>query len=142
MEQPERGLVVRYAYLWHAEARRGQEEGSKDRPCVIVLAVHRLEGERPRVMVAPITHSPPTQPGDAIELPTRVSAALGLDDQRSWVVATEVNVFTWPGPDLRPARGRSTTFGRLPFALLEQIRRAILERDRTRLRAVERDERS
>jgi hypothetical protein len=34
---PEPGLVVGYAYLWQDEFDRGQEEGTKDRPCAIVL---------------------------------------------------------------------------------------------------------
>jgi len=38
---PEPGLVVSYAYLWHREKRAGQDEGRKDRPSVIVLAVER-----------------------------------------------------------------------------------------------------
>lgn len=142
LPEPERGLVVRYLYLWHSEAQRGKEEGAKNRPCVIVLTVRRAEGERPKVMVAPITHSPPARLEDAIEVPARVGEALGFNHDRSWIAVTEVNVFTWPGPDLRPARGRSASFGRLPFAILEQVRQAILERNRARLRAVERDERS
>ena len=31
------GLVIRNAYLWAEEHRRGQEEGVKDRPCAVVL---------------------------------------------------------------------------------------------------------
>ena len=38
---PEPGLVISYAYLWDHEAQRGQEEGRKDRPCVIALAFER-----------------------------------------------------------------------------------------------------
>jgi hypothetical protein len=34
---PEPGLVVAYAYLWLAEYEQGREEGTKDRPCAIVL---------------------------------------------------------------------------------------------------------
>jgi len=34
---PHPGLVLHDAYLWHAEHKQGQEEGIKDRPCVIVL---------------------------------------------------------------------------------------------------------
>lgn len=36
---PQPGLVICYSFLWSHEHRRGQEEGRKDRPCVIVLAV-------------------------------------------------------------------------------------------------------
>ena len=38
---PEPGLVISYAYLWHHEHQAGREEGQKDRPSVIVLAVER-----------------------------------------------------------------------------------------------------
>lgn len=40
-------LVISYPYLWHHEHRAGQEEGQKNRPCVIVLAVKReADGDR------------------------------------------------------------------------------------------------
>ena len=141
LPQPERGLVIRYSYLWRSEAETGRAEGRKDRPCVIVLAVQRAEGAPTRVVVVPITHSPPTAPTDAVELPPRVSQGLGLDHDQSWIVVTEVNVFTWPGPDLRPAREGSAAFGRLPHGLLEKVRQAILMRNSSRLPMVERDER-
>src|ERR1700737_3770738 len=32
---PEPGLVISYAYLWHAEHEAGQQEGREDRPSVI-----------------------------------------------------------------------------------------------------------
>ena len=41
---PEPGLVISYAYLWHREHQAGREEGQKDRPTVIVLAIER-EGD-------------------------------------------------------------------------------------------------
>lgn len=40
---PEPGLVVNYAYLWHYEHRAGNEEGRKNRPSVIVLAVENRD---------------------------------------------------------------------------------------------------
>ena len=43
---PRPGLVIRYAYLWADEHRRGAEEGLKDRPCAIVAANQVIEGER------------------------------------------------------------------------------------------------
>ena len=58
---PKPGLVIRYAYLWEAEARQGREEGTKDRPCAIVLVVLR-EGDHPIVRVLPVTHTPPSDP--------------------------------------------------------------------------------
>src|SRR5271166_6454366 len=71
---PEPGLVISYAYLWRHEHHAGREEGQKDRPSVIVLAV---------------------------EIPLPVKRHLGLDDDRSWIIVDEGNEFLWPGYDLR-----------------------------------------
>lgn len=98
---PEPGLVISYAYLWHSEQRAGREEGQKDRPSVIVLAVEREADDATIVTVLPITHSPPTDPVAAIEIPVPVKRHLGLDDARSWIIVAEGNEFLWPGYDLR-----------------------------------------
>jgi len=100
----------------------------EDRPAVVVLA--RVVRENfTEIIVAPITHSPPREHGAAIEVPPRVKAHLGLDDQRSWIVVTELNRFMWPGPDIRPAKGRDTPlYGAIPGKLFEQVRQAIGER--------------
>lgn len=122
--EPQPGLVIRYAYLWDREARAGQEEGVKDRPCAVVLAVKDEDGDT-RVYVLPITHAASHDPAEAIELPAAVKRHLGLDEARSWVVLTEANVFTWPGPDLRPLPGQgpeSVAYGHLPPRLLRTIR--------------------
>jgi hypothetical protein len=120
---PEPGLVIAYAYLWRHEHRKGQEEGRKVRPSVIVLAVQSPEGGAPRVTVAPITHTPPTKDGAAIELPPRVKQALGLDDGRSWIVLDEVNQFAWPGYDIRPVPESEDRFayGFIPPKLYDRV---------------------
>src|ERR1700722_12313548 len=41
LPEPEPGLVISYAYLWHHEHQSGHDEGRKDCPCVIVLAAER-----------------------------------------------------------------------------------------------------
>lgn len=69
--EPEPGLVISYSYLWSEEAAAGHAEGRKNRPCAILLVVQIAEGEHPIVTAAPITHSPPDDPGIAIEIPTR-----------------------------------------------------------------------
>ena len=101
---PEPGLVISYAYVWDHEAQRGQDEGSKDRPCVIALAVERNQDEETLVTVLPVTHRPPDDAGAAVEIPRAVKKHLGLDDERSWVVVSEGDQFVWPGDDLRKAR--------------------------------------
>jgi hypothetical protein len=48
-------------------------------------------------LVCPVTHSPPSDPGDAIEIPPATKRRLGLDDERSWIVLTESNRFVCQG---------------------------------------------
>ncbi len=97
---PRPGLVIRYSYLWAREHDQGREEGVKDRPCAVLLATRTDDGDL-RVIVLPITHTPPHDPDTAIEIPASTGRRLGLDDDRSWIVLTEGNAFAWPGPDLR-----------------------------------------
>ena len=127
LPEPRPGLVVAYSYLWRDEARRGQEEGRKDRPCVVVIAVQTVGG-RTRVTVAPVTHAPPTSPGEAVLISAATKIRLGLDERPSWIVTNDLNTFTWPGPDLRPIRrgaGRCE-FGVLPMRTLAQVRDSVL----------------
>jgi hypothetical protein len=121
---PRPGLVIRYSYLWESEARQGREEGVKDRPCAIVLVILR-EGAHPIVRVLPVTHTAPTNPADALEIPATTKARLGLDGERSWVILTEANDFIWPGPDLRPLPGRdpsTVAYGFLPPGFMRTLR--------------------
>lgn len=141
LPDPEPGLVISYAYLWRREQSAGQQEGRKDRPCVIVLAV-KTEARGTKVTVAPITHSPPDTVEDAVELPASVKRHLRLDDERSWVVVSEVNQFLWPGFDVRPIpkSGGRADHGFLPPRLFDRIVAAILARAAAgRVAAVGRD---
>jgi hypothetical protein len=120
---PRPGLVIRYSYLWAREADAGQEEGVKDRPCAIVLVVFE-EGDRQRVRVLPVTHSPPADARDGLEIPLPTMTRLGLDSTRSWIMLTEANDFFWPGPDLRflPGHGPETAaYGMLPPKLFKAL---------------------
>ena len=124
---PVPGLVIRYAYLWRDEALRGQEEGVKDRPCVVILAVETAGGDRV-VTVAPITHAPPRHPETAIEIPAASTRRLGLDGERSWIIAADLNRFVWPGVDLRPVTPGSGRFdyGLLPASLYLAVKERVL----------------
>ena len=119
---PEPGLVISYAYLWHYEHQAGREEGQKDRPSVIVLAVEREADDATVVTVLPITHSPPADPASAVEISLPVKRHLGLDDDRSWIVVAEGNEFLWPGYDLRkiPHTDRYD-YGFLPLRFFNQV---------------------
>jgi hypothetical protein len=129
LPKPEAGLVVRYSYLWLSEHEQGREEGSKDRPCAIILALSR-EASGERVLVVPVTHTPPSPDVEAIELPTSIKRRLGLDEQRSWVVLSESNEFNWPGPDLRRVGDHSdasVAFGFLPPTFFRLIHARYVE---------------
>ena len=132
LPDPVPGLVIGYAYLWRDEARRGQDEGRKDRPCVIILSVHSREGLT-IVTVAPVTHTPPATPDIGVEIPAQTKARLGLDSERSWIIAADLNRFVWPGVDLRPTtRGEHThAYGLLPAALYTRLRDKVLALART-----------
>lgn len=138
---PHPGLVICYSYLWASEHRSGREEGVKDRPCAIVVA-RQLLAEATIVTVVPVTHTPPSHPDEAIEIPAAIKAHLGLDDQRSWIVVSEVNDFVWPGPDLRPVPGAKPArydYGVLPPGFFRKLRDQLLSlRQARRLQAVPR----
>ena len=119
---PESGLVVSYTYLWDREAKDGRDEGRKDRPCVIVLAVQRPQDGDTWVTVLPVTHSPPGDLGAAVEIPIAVKRHLGLDDARSWIVVSEGDQFVWPGYDLRKAEGGERyDYGFLPPRFFQSV---------------------
>jgi hypothetical protein len=121
---PKPGEVIRYAYLWREEHEAGQEEGRKDRPCAVVMSLTGRGGTA-RMIVLPITHSPPASGIEALEIPPATKRRLGLDDAPSWIVLAEANRFTWPGPDIRPfdgPSGRTVSFGFLPPGLFKIVR--------------------
>lgn len=140
---PEPGLVIRYSYLWAREHDQGREEGIKDRPCAVLLATRNDEGDL-RVIVLPVTHTPPLDPEAAFEIPAPTRRRLGLDEDQSWIILTEGNSFIWPGPDLRPVQGGgadSVALGLLPGALFKAIRdRFLALHEQTRARFVRRSE--
>ncbi len=61
-------------------------------------------------------------------MPAAVRKQLGLRAERSWIVVSEWNQFTWPGYDIRPIRKGATgiSYGFLPSGLFRQVRDAIL----------------
>ena len=121
---PVPGLIIRYSYLWASEHARGQEEGVKDRPCAVVLVTIDQAGNQV-VTALPISHTLPSNPLLAVEIPAAVKRRLKLDDERSWVVLAKASRFIWPGPDLRPLQpgdAQSVAYGLLPYGLFEDIR--------------------
>ncbi|MBN9583470.1 MAG: plasmid maintenance toxin (PemK-like), partial [Afipia sp.] len=93
------------------------------RPCLVLAIVMTTEEGAPIVRVLPITHTPPANPADAIEIPADVKARLRLDADRSWIVLTESNRFAWPGPDLRNIEADSGYYGALTPGLFAEVKR-------------------
>lgn len=109
----------------------------------MVLAVQK-RSHGTQILVAPVTTRPPREGNAAIEMPARVQAHLGLGGERCWIVVSELNFFTWPGPDIRPIRrGKdiSPRYGSIPGKLFEQVRGKIVEIERAgRLQVTKRTE--
>lgn len=125
--EPQVGLVIRYDFLWSHERDRGLEDGAKHRLCVVVTAVLRKSDGASEVLVAPITHTPPAGETPGIEIPYKVGENLGLDDARSYIIADECNTLSWDDPGIVPvAPGVQWAYGRLPKALYDQLRTAML----------------
>ena len=137
---PAPGLVIRYAFLLSHEREAGRTEAANDRPCAIVLSAQRGQNGDVVVVVAPVTHSPPSAGQPSVALPPVVASRLGLDDGPAWIRVDELNRFAWPGFDLRPIPGRAGAFayGFLPRPLFEQVRALILD-GRRKARTIPRD---
>jgi hypothetical protein len=139
LDPPKPGQVIGYRYLWWSEHRKGQEEGAKDRPCAVVYAVE-TEGGRTRVYVLPITHTKPFDAEDGLQMLPQWKKHLGLDDEPSWVMTSELNHFEWPGPDIRGDSTEAISFGFLPHKVTTHLREMIRARVRERnISTVDRD---
>lgn len=95
------------------------------------------------VTVVPVTHTPPANPDDAVEIPAPTKQRLGLDDA-PWIVVSEVKRFVLPGPDLRPvprAEPDRFDYGLLPPSIFRQVKQRLAAcAAARRLKAVRRTE--
>ena len=81
------GVVIRFQFLWGAEAARGETEGRKPRPAVVGF---RLDDDL--VLLFPITTKQP-EPGRFFrEVPETEKRRAGLSQElRSWIILDELN---------------------------------------------------
>ena len=121
--EPKVGWILRYSYLWQWQYLEGREDGDKDRPALVLALVAMLEDGATVVRVLPVTHTPPSDPTEAVEIPAPTKRRLGLDEDRSWIVLTESNRFVWPGPDIRSVGTETGYHGPLPPALFDDVKR-------------------
>ncbi len=143
--EPKPGLIIRFDYLWRDEQMRGLEDGRKDRPCVIVVATKEREDGSRRVMVCPITHSPPQENQTSVEIPPKLARALNLDSETMWIKIHKLNAFTWE-KDRIPAGMVKTPAGKwfhgiVPYAIREEVLAQVRQNNRERrLSQVKRDD--
>jgi hypothetical protein len=142
--EPKAGLVIRYDFLWRREHAVGAEHGSKDRPSAVVMVVRAKEDGRRRVVVCPITHTPPAGGQSAVEIPTKLARHLGLDDQKMWIKTDAVNLLDWEVGKIpfgvSPASQRQWAFGMLPKQIGEKMFAQVLENVRNKsLQQIRRD---
>lgn len=143
-KRPVPGLVICYSYLWHDEKQQKKVAGLKNRPCAVILSYEQIKQFPGKVIVdvAPITHQ---QNEDGVEIPLAVKKRMGLDDEHSWIVTTEVNRFIWQGPDVRPVRqiwqpgGGVWHWGILPNDIFQKARNlVVLHREQKTLQIIPR----
>lgn len=109
LPDPEPGLVIRYDCLWEDESAAGRDFG-KDRPACLVASIDDPTAAK-SVVILPITHTRPEGETIGVEIPSKVRAALGLDDEPCWVIVTDFNVDDWPNAGLAPIPGQPGVFG-------------------------------
>lgn len=117
---PEVGLVIRHIYLWRDEHLQGHIDGRKARPCVIIHT-RQNEYDETVVYICPVTHTQPENSGQSIEIPLATKQRLKLDNQPSWIITSEVNLFKWKGPDVRRTQAGEFAYGYLPHRLIQAV---------------------
>ena len=122
-DTPGRGAVINYAFLFAAEHAAGREEGTKDRPAIIVTA------DDHGYIVVPVTTRGEMASGNSIAIPPDVGRTMGLPrPHESSVVVTEANSFDWMGHDVRRLPDGRIIYGMTPPGFLAGIIREIIAR--------------
>lgn len=137
------GLVLNYNFLFSDQHKRGFEDAQYPHPSV-VLRVSKNDNDITKVLVAPISHSPPEKDVAAVPIPPKEAQRLGLDGHRQWLKTHELNRFEWPSADLVPIRNGPNrgeyAYGLISRGVFEQARAQLLEHNRERrLSSIERD---
>ncbi len=128
-DEPPIGNLIAYEYLWLSQAG-AREDGAKAYPVALIFAKKTIASVALAYAIG-MSHKPPTASERAIAVPRKLMRHLGLDEDPSWIYTDQLNEFTWPGPDVRPAEwlsrrpgARGTCIiGALPadwFALVKQ----------------------
>lgn len=138
------GLVIRYDFLWKHESERGQIEGTKDRPCSVVLTMEGKDNHK-KILVCPITHTPPEKNKTFVKIPPKVAKHIGLDEQQSWIKTDQVNSFLWDGLHIPYGVSRASRqkweYGELPYQIAKEVFEQVRSNIKTNnLENIKRDE--
>ncbi|QLF69296.1 hypothetical protein FE840_006940 [Peteryoungia desertarenae] len=136
--EPPIGHVIAYEYLWSSKARY-RADGEKTYPTALLLAKTDEFGAT-LVYALGISHMVPPEGRRALRVPAKLCRHLGLDDRPQWIYTDELNLFVWPGPDLRPAQWISRrplventcVLGALPKDWFEEVKQHFAESYRLR----------
>ena len=134
---PVDGLVIRFCFQWPREHAQKLTEG-KERACVILRVMKSGEGPT-RILVCPITHSPPSEDDPSIELSASIKQRLGLDAEPQWVMVTHINRSDWPGFDVRKRTDGTYSYGLVPLDLFAEIM-VLVEKSIARVKVVPRED--
>ena len=95
------GTLVQYQFLWSREASKGQVEGTKRRPCAIILRSPLPSSDR--IFLIPVTTKEPDEKIPALEIPELEARRMGLNEpMRRWIILNEINVDEIPSYVLEP----------------------------------------
>jgi uncharacterized protein YifN (PemK superfamily) len=136
---PEVGQIIKYDYLWRDEQQRGKIEGSKERPCAVIVAIQSQNDGSYTVLLAPITHSSKQANNASILIPRQAKKITGLDEDQSWLLTTEVNAVSWLDPGILPAKKGQWLYGYLPRGIAKKAVEDILKfRGEKKLKIIDR----
>lgn len=133
---PQVGDMVYYDFLWDHEHQKGYVHGLKDRACFVVVATKAKDDGSRRLILAGVSHRPPTPEDKAVNIPVKVGKYLGLDDQRSWIKTNNVNVVNCPKDRVPvgflPVKDQQSEFihGKLPRVMREELVGRVAEHSR------------
>jgi hypothetical protein len=75
----------------------------------------------------------PTADQVAIAMPSQTRKLTGLDEEKSWLVVSEVNRVAWSDPGITPVTSEQWLYGHLPRGLAKQARDKIVSLSRQKL---------
>lgn len=131
--RPHVGDILNYRYLWYAESQKGQIEGTRPRPALVIALLETDDGFL-KVFLLPITQTAPISPTEGYRLPPATAQAAGLDGEENYVVYTELNSFDWRSYDIEKILFSSPPtefYGKLDLKTVNELRNLLRSRKNT-----------